>query len=243
MSNIIVKNIPNSITCLNILSGSVAVIFALKGSDEFGGLPAYYWAYIFIGIAAVMDFLDGFAARALHAYSDMGKELDSLCDCVSFGVAPGMLLFSTMEQFPSTSQLCWLALLIPIAGALRLAKFNIDTRQTTSFIGLPIPANAIFWIGFTALCHQTDGAACEWWIVVPVLLLECWLMVSPLPLFSLKFKTWGWRGNQYRWLLITTAIAAVLLAKIPGLMWLIVAYVVYGLIILLAKPRNNSEQE
>lgn len=192
------------------------------------GLEAYNWAYIFIGIAAVMDFLDGFAARLLHAYSNLGKELDSLCDAVSFGVAPAMILFSTLERYGNPEWICWASLLIPVFGVLRLAKFNIDTRQTTSFIGLPIPANAIFWIGYTALCNDMSGIMCEWWFIVPVLLVECWLMVSPLKLFSLKFKTWGWKGNQFRWLLIVTAIVLVFCAGVPGLMWLIIAYLLYG---------------
>jgi CDP-diacylglycerol-serine O-phosphatidyltransferase len=192
------------------------------------GLAAYNWAYIFIGIAAVMDFLDGFAARLLHAYSNLGKELDSLCDAVSFGVAPAMILFSTLERYGNPEWICWASLLIPVFGVLRLAKFNIDTRQTTSFIGLPIPANAIFWIGYTALCNDMSGIMCEWWFVVPVLLVECWLMVSPVKLFSLKFKTWGWKGNQFRWLLIVTAILLVFCAGVPGLMWLIIAYLLYG---------------
>lgn len=227
--NVIVKNIPNSITCLNIASGCVATVFALQGNAEFGGMSAHNWACIFIGIAAVMDFLDGFAARLLHAYSDLGKELDSLCDCVSFGVAPAMLLYSTLQSCATPAWICWFALLIPVAGALRLAKFNIDTRQTSSFIGLPIPANAIFWIGYTALCLQNAEFMCQWWFVVPVLLLECWLMLSPLKLFSLKFKTWGWKGNQFRWLLIITAPVLVFCTGVPGLMWLIIAYILYSL--------------
>ncbi len=229
MFEIIKKNIPNTITCMNILAGTIAIIFAFHGDENISGIAAYNWAYIFIGIAAVMDFLDGFAARLLHAYSDMGKELDSLCDCVSFGVAPAMLLFNALAMNAEQSWLCWGTLLIPIAGALRLAKFNIDTRQTTSFIGLPIPANAIFWIGYTALCHELPDTMSAWWLVIPVLIFECWLMISPLPLFSLKFKTWVWKGNEFRWLLIITAIAAVACAGIPGLMWLIVAYVAYGI--------------
>ena len=180
-----------------------------------------------------MDFLDGFAARLLHAYSDMGKELDSLCDCVSFGVAPAMILFSTLEQYGNPQWISWAALIIPVFGALRLAKFNIDTRQTSSFIGLPIPANAIFWIGYTALCHQKAGSLCEWWFVLPVLLLESWLMLSPLPLFSLKFKTWGWKGNGFRWVLIAAAVVLVAFAGVPGLMWLIITYLILGLFALI----------
>ena len=206
----------------------MATIFALQGDALIGGMAAYNWAFIFIGIAAVMDFLDGFAARLLHAYSDMGKELDSLCDCVRFGVAPAMLLYSTLA--PQGGWIPWLAILIPVAGALRLAKFNIDTRQTTSFIGLPIPANAIFWIGYTAYCHAGFSNLTLPFIVVPVVILESWLMLSPLKLFSLKFHTWGWKGNGFRWLLIATAIASVVIFGVPGLMWLIIAYLVYGIL-------------
>lgn len=206
----------------------MATIFALQGDALIGGMAAYNWAFIFIGIAAVMDFLDGFAARLLHAYSDMGKELDSLCDCVSFGVTPAMLLYATLA--PQGGWIPWLAILIPVAGALRLAKFNIDTRQTTSFIGLPIPANAIFWIGYTAYCHAGFSNLTLPFIVVPVVILESWLMLSPLKLFSLKFHTWGWKGNGFRWLLIATAIASVVIFGVPGLMWLIIAYLVYGIL-------------
>ncbi len=230
--NAIVKNIPNCITCLNITAGCIAIVFALRGDQVmYYGLKAYEWAYIFIGIAAVMDFLDGFAARLLRAYSILGKELDSLCDAVSFGVAPAMILFSSLHRYGNPAWICWVSLLIPVFGVLRLAKFNIDTRQTTSFIGLPIPANAIFWIGYTAICNELPGIMCEWWFVVPVLLIECWLMISPLKLFSLKFKTWGWKGNESRWLLIVTAVVLVFCAGMPGLMWLIVAYMIYGIII------------
>ena len=222
------KHIPNTITCLNIASGCVATVFALQGETNVCGMAAYNWAYIFIGIAAVMDFLDGFAARLLGAYSDMGKELDSLCDCVSFGVAPAMLVYATLA--PQGGWLPWVAIVIPVAGALRLAKFNIDTRQTTSFIGLPIPANAIFWIGYTAYCHAGFTNLTLPYIVVPVVLMESYLMLSELKLFSLKFKTWGWKGNAFRWLLIVTAIVSVVVFGVPGLMWLILGYLLYGII-------------
>lgn len=227
--NAIVRNIPNSITCLNIISGCVAIVCAMHGDTPLWGLAACEWAYIFIGIAAVMDFLDGFAARLLHAYSALGKELDSLCDAVSFGVAPAMIVFNTLERSGVQPWLCWCALLIPVAGVLRLARFNIDTRQSVSFIGLPIPANAIFWIGYTALCATAGGIMTVWYFFIPVLLAECWLMVSPVRLFSLKFKNYGWKGNEFRWLLIVTAVVFVASMGVPGLMWLIVAYVAYGI--------------
>lgn len=226
--NAIIRNIPNSITCLNLLSGTLAIIFAARGDAEMGGLACRWWACIFIGIAAVADFLDGFAARLLHAYSELGKQLDSLADLVSFGVAPAMIVFYGLEPFADASWVRWGAMLIPVAGALRLARFNIDIRQTTDFIGLPIPANAIFWIGYAAMLAQPTEFLANWYWFGAILLFECWLMVSPLRLFSLKFKSYGWKGNEYRWLIIITAIAMVAIMGVPGLMWLIVAYVCYG---------------
>ncbi len=207
----------------------MAILSAWRGESSMWGLTGLDWAYIFVGIAAVADFLDGFAARLLHAYSNLGKELDSLCDAVSFGVAPAMIMYATLSDTAMQDWTRWLVILIPIAGVLRLAKFNIDTRQTTSFIGLPIPANAIFWIGYSALCREGTVFLNEWYCYLPILLFECWLMVSPVKLFSLKFKTWGWKGNQFRWLLILTAIVLAFCMGVPGLMWLIVAYIAYGL--------------
>lgn len=227
--NPITRNIPNTITCCNLAAGVLSIICASHGQELMWGLPAYQWAWIFIGIAAVADFLDGFAARLLHAYSNLGKELDSLCDLVSFGVAPAILMFNTFDVLCLTPWIKWTVVLIPICGALRLAKFNIDTRQTTSFIGLPIPANAIFWIGYSALAYGGTAFLTQWWWALLAIVVESWLMVSPLRLFSLKFKTWGWKGNQWRWLLVATAVCMVTFMGVPGLMWLIIAYVLYGL--------------
>lgn len=228
--NKITKNIPNSITCLNVLAGVLSIVCSMRGAEEMWGLRGYEWGYIFIGIAAVADFMDGFAARLLHAYSEMGKELDSLCDLVSFGVAPAIALYVCMDATGSAEWMKWCAMLIPVAGALRLAKFNVDTRQSENFIGLPIPANAIFWIGYTSLCWAENSTLTAWWVLWPLVLVECWLMVSEVRMFSLKFKTWGLKGNTFRWLLIITAVGLVVCMGVAGLMWLIVAYVLYGLI-------------
>lgn len=226
--NFITRQIPNAITCLNILSGCVAIIFASFGMKTIYGLTGLEWSYIFIGIAAVADFCDGLAARTLHAYSELGKQLDSLCDAVSFGVAPAMMVyFLTAEHgiFPGL-----IALLIPIAGVIRLARFNIDTRQTSSFIGLPIPANAIFWIGYTAMAASGADILLHWWVLIPVTAVECWLMVSPLPIFSLKVKSLSWRGNEARWILVGAAAVFVATLHVGGLMWLIIFYVLLSIL-------------
>lgn len=228
--NFIVRNIPNSITCMNLAAGVMAILSALHGPEPLWGLNGYEWSWIFIGIAAVADFFDGFAARLLHAYSSLGKELDSLCDLVSFGVAPAVMMFSCLTETGAEPWTRWLVLLIPICGALRLARFNIDTRQTTSFIGLPIPANAIFWIGYAALCLQHVSFLTQWYVLVPLLLLETWLMISPVPFFSLKFKTYGLKGNIWRWLMIVTTVVMVICMGVSGLFWSIVTYALYSII-------------
>lgn len=225
--NIVYRNIPNSFTTLNVLAGTAAIICAISGSDPWWGLQGYQWAYIFIGIAAVADFLDGFMARLLHAYSDMGKELDSLCDLVSFGVAPAIVLYQCLIESNAPQWLAWCSLLIPMTGALRLAKFNVDTRQTSSFIGLPIPGNAIFWIGFTAFVYTSGFPGT--WITLPIIAAESWLMVSPVKLFSLKFRNLKWKENRGRYLLVAVAAALTVCMGLPGLMWLIIYYAVWGL--------------
>ena len=133
------KHIPNFITCLNLFSGCVGVYLAFQGN--------FQGAFIAVIVSAVFDFFDGFAARLLKAYSPMGKELDSLADMVSFGVLPGAMVFSLLSKTGISEWLPYVAFVIPVFSGLRLAKFNIDERQTSSFIGLPTPANAIFWGG------------------------------------------------------------------------------------------------
>ncbi len=228
--NIITRNIPNSITCVNLLSGVMAIAAAAGGQDPLWGLKAYQWAFIFIAIGAVADFLDGFATRALHAYSSLGKELDSLCDLVTFGVAPAIIILNLFLQSGQDSWVAWASLLIPVAGAVRLARFNIDTRQATTFIGLPIPANAIFWIGYAALFAQ-DGVEwlSAWYWFLPILLVECWLMNSSIKIFSLKFKNLKFRENFARYLLIVGAAVCCFCFGVGGLLWLIVFYVLLAL--------------
>ncbi|MCM1349542.1 MAG: CDP-alcohol phosphatidyltransferase family protein [Firmicutes bacterium] len=226
--SIVRKSIPNFITCLNLLSGALACIFAFHYQEMFGSLQGYQVAFLFIGAAAVFDFCDGASARMLHSYSDLGKELDSLSDLVSFGLAPGLILFNTINLFNTGSALtlspwAFVALIIPVLGALRLAKFNIDTRQTTYFIGLPIPACAIFWIGLVGWLHRTG--AFNNYAIAAVTVLMALMMVSNVRMFSLKFKNFRFKENLRRYAIILAAIVFVVSDGVSGLAWTIIFYI------------------
>jgi len=219
------NNVPNAITCMNLMSGTLAVVAAFHCFESWWwGLQGYQVAFILIGAAALFDFLDGFAARLLHAVSPLGKELDSLCDLVSFGLAPAAILFNMMWQALNGSPVCYVALLLPIFGALRLAKFNISTDQTTTFSGLPIPANAIFWIGFTDF-YAAQGNNIDQWVVVAFIVAFSLLMVCPLRMFSLKMHSLALNESWRQWLLVLGFIPFVIIAGLPGLAWGILFYV------------------
>lgn len=224
--------IPNCVTLVNLLSGVMAIICSFRGTSPLWGLEGWQWGAIFIGISTVADFFDGFFARLLKAYTALGKELDSLSDLVSFGVAPALLVFNVLEATGAEPWLKWCMLLVPAFAALRLARFNIDTRQTTYFIGMPVPANAIFWIGFADLILHGAPFLKLPVIFIPVLLFEAWMMVSPFKLLSLKFHDYKPSGtNLWRYLLIFAAIFFVFVMNVSGLMWLIVFYILLSVCI------------
>lgn len=222
-------NIPNGITCLNVLCGTIAILVAAHPQLSYMDLMSWQWASLFIVLAAVADFFDGFAARLLHEHHPIGADLDSLSDQVSFGVAPGVLMaFNLWGSVPM-----WLAFfpaIIPVATAVRLAKFNVDTRQTTGFLGMPVPANAIFWIGYVASYAGGAYWLAEPWVLVPAILLVSWLMVSEVPMLSLKFKTWGFRDNMARYLLIIGSAVLLVCFQLRGMLWVIVLYAVMSLL-------------
>ncbi len=223
----IISCIPNTITLLNLLSGCAAIIFAFSHNDVFGPMTGQQWAYVMIGAAALFDFLDGASARALRAYSAIGKELDSLSDLVSFGVAPAVLLLNVMLEHSFHPWLCYASLFIPAMGALRLAKFNVDTTQTTSFRGLPIPANAIFWIGLCGWIERYSYPGTG--VVVVLVALVSLAMVSDVRMFSLKFKNLDLRENFRRYVIVLAAIAFVVFYGVSGLAWTIVLYVMLSM--------------
>ncbi|MDL2241362.1 CDP-diacylglycerol--serine O-phosphatidyltransferase [Bacteroidales bacterium OttesenSCG-928-L03] len=230
------KQIPNMITCLNLFAGCMACILALRYDNYLG-------AFIFILLAALFDFLDGFAARMLKAYSKLGAQLDSLADVVSFGAAPGFIIYSYLlrisEQSFFTSSLAFLALLLPIFAAIRLAKFNIDTRQTDSFLGLPVPASGLFWAALIPALHQQEialnGNTLSFLIVGGVILFSL-LMVSELPMFALKFKSFAWKGNEWAFsFLLICLILIIVMASFNLLLWAVSGTIIVYILLSILK--------
>ena len=188
-------------------------------------MQGYQVAFVLIALAAVFDFFDGFTARLLHAVSPLGKELDSLSDAVSFGLAPGMVLYNMLVQYAPESGVAYIAMLIPVFGALRLAKFNVSTDQSTTFSGLPIPANAIFWIGFTNFYaeHHADVPVL---VVAGLVVALSLLMVCNLRMFSLKLHSLSVKENYKQYLLVLAFVICVGFCGVTGLAWAMLFYIV-----------------
>ncbi len=233
--NAIRNNIPNAITSLNLLFGCMACISAFSGQEMLcSGMNGYHWAFLLIAMSAVADFFDGLVARLLHAVSAIGAELDSLADLVSFGLAPALILYNMMVE-QGAGGWAEVALLLPVFGALRLARFNVDTNQTTTFTGLPIPANAIFWIGFTAWYAEHPANV---WIVVALVVVLALLMVCNLRMFSLKMHNLSsLKQNWAQYLQVIATVAFVVLMGLPGLAAAITLYVLLSII---KKEKTNN---
>ena len=229
------KHIPNTITCLNLISGCIATYFAFQSN--------YWMALLFIVIGAVFDFFDGMVARLLHVSSPIGKELDSLADDITFGFAPSAIVFSFLSPLTShlSTLLPFLAFIMAAFSALRLAKFNLDERQALGFIGLPTPANALFWgslivgSGDWLKTAQFFGSNLSLVILAGVF-ISCWLLVAEIPMFALKFKTWGWKGNEIKYVFLITCVPLLILLGISGLAVIIAWYVVLSIV-------NNSQRK
>ena len=220
------KHIPNTITCCNLVSGCIATYFAFGGQ--------YQLALLLIIIGAVFDFFDGMTARLLHVSSPIGKELDSLADDITFGFAPSAIVFSYLCSFHIHLLFVpYLAFVMAAFSALRLAKFNLDERQALGFIGLPTPANALFW--GSLIVGLNDSSLFTLHSSLPYLILlgtfiSCYLLVSEIPMFALKFKTWGWKGNEVKYIFLLTCIPLLLLLGTLGIAAIIAWYVVLSVI-------------
>jgi len=243
MANFITRNIPNTLTCCNLISGCIATFLAFSG-NMVGAL-----AWIIIG--AVFDFFDGMSARLFHVSSPIGKELDSLADDITFGFAPSAIIFAELSVMdyphfmePLRTYLPYFAFVMAAFSALRLAKFNIDERQTTSFIGLPTPANALFWgsllISRAAYFEHSPYMV---FVLLALVCLSSWLLVSEIPMFALKFKHWGWHGNEVKYGFILTSVVILFLFGALNGFWLVIAlYFVISCYIAL-KTKEKDEQK
>lgn len=233
------KHIPNTITCCNLVSGCIATTFAFAGNPKM----AMFW----IIMGAVFDFFDGMVARLLKVSSPIGKELDSLADDVTFGVAPSAIVFSELFtlQYPVLQGLQtyipYFAFLIAAFSALRLAKFNLDDRQTTSFIGLPTPANALFWGSFIIGGH-TFIESFRWGVplILIMICLSCYLLVAEFPMFALKFKKWSWKGNEVKYIFILSCIPMLLFLGYSAFSAIIAWYVILSAIVILVNKSKKA---
>jgi CDP-diacylglycerol---serine O-phosphatidyltransferase len=227
------KNIPNFITLLNLFFGCCALASVLYGQ--------FVQAFFFSFASGVADFLDGMCARILKVKSPLGQQLDSLADMVSFGVVPGaivyMLLvkgFSGFDVLPIELTLAASpAFLITLFAAIRLGIFNIDTRQTENFIGMPTPSTAMFTVGLMLIYHY-DSFGLRSLVTNPVFLyltipVLCWLMVAGFPMFGLKFKNLAWAGNEIRFIFAAVSLAMIILLWEASLSPIIIAYVLFSI--------------
>ncbi len=245
-------NIPNLFTLGNLLCGCLAIVFAFEGN--------LVWSAYLVGIACVLDYFDGFLARLLKQHSEIGKQLDSLADMVSFGVLPGVVMFVLLKTWTESAKgltpfeqniyIPYIAFIIPLFSALRLAKFNIDTRQSDSFIGIPTPANTILIASLPLMIHFKKGM----WItdieprylaffvqpyfLIALTIIMSILLIAEIPLFALKFKSYGWKGNGIRYGFLALSIVLLATLQFVGIPLTIVLYILMSVISNLVKKKS-----
>ena len=231
MANIIVRNIPNSITCCNLISGCIATYNAFLGDIRM--------ALLWIIVGAVFDFFDGMSARLLKVSSPIGKELGSLADDITFGFAPSAIIFYELSIMEYPSELLMLkpylpyfAFVMAAYSALRLAKFNLDERQSLGFIGLPTPANALFWGAlFVGAQNFMESTAYILPVVLLMICVSCWLLIAEVPMFALKFKQWGWKGNEVKYIFLISCLPLLMIFGITAFSVIIAWYVVLSVVV------------
>ncbi len=227
------QHIPNTITCCNLISGCFSILFS------FSGMPVA--AALMIFAAGLFDFFDGSTARWLNAHSPIGGDLDSLSDVVSFGVAPGFIMYRLMCEGMTTpiwpvgniSLFACFAFLLPVFSAVRLAKFNVDTRQTTSFIGMPTPPMAIFMASLPLAFWQRGilgQPVLNPYLCLGIVILFSVLMVCNRPFFSFKMKSAGWKGNEIRWIFLAIAVTAFALFQFVALPFILLLYILMSVL-------------
>lgn len=234
-----IKNhIPNTLTLTNLLCGCLALVQIIQ-------YKSINNACNFIIIALICDYLDGFLARKLDAKSPIGGDLDSLADMVTFGVVPAFIACYLLEAHAGvTSYLRYLPLLIALFSALRLAKFNIDTRQSDSFIGLNTPANTIL---IASMAYNLENGNGDYLsnlftneiVIIGFAILSSYLLIAEIPMFAFKFKNFSWRGNEIRFLFIIITLLLLIIFKLTALPWIVISYITLSIVINISKKKVN----
>lgn len=218
-----IKQIPNLITLGNLLCGCLAIVFLIQEKD-------WQIASLFLAIGLCCDFLDGFVARLLKAQSELGKQLDSLADLVSFGIFPSFLIF---QLFPEDSSLKYLSFVIALASAWRLAKFNLDNSQTYEFKGLPTPANAMFLIGLLPF-QMTFTESQSWmqnvWVLLVIIVGTSFLLISNILFLSLKLQKFTWKDNQWRYVLLIVSLILIITFQWASIVLIFLLYILLSLL-------------
>ncbi|SKB55992.1 CDP-diacylglycerol---serine O-phosphatidyltransferase [Sphingobacterium nematocida] len=216
------KYIPNTITCLNLFSGCMGVLFVLKGE--------FNLALYCVLASGIFDFFDGMVARLLHVKSLIGKELDSLADVISFGFLPGTIMYMLLQQATTNEYIPYLGFLITVFSALRLAKFNIDERQTSDFIGVNTPMNTFLIVSLPFLSTQYPVLIENVYFLLGLTLVSSLLLVSELRLFSMKLNSLGWEENKFKYLFLIISFLIILLLKVSAIPIVFVLYILFSLL-------------
>ena len=213
------KQIPILLTCGNLFSGCIGIVYAFNGDLK--------TVAFFVIISGIFDFFDGFAARLLHVKSDIGKELDSLADVISFGFLPGVIMFQLLKINSTTDFLPYAAFIIPVFSALRLAKFNIDTRQTEDFIGLNTPMNTFFIISLPYLIDD-EAWLSNVYVLLGIILIVSYLLISELKLFSMKINNLKWEPNKYKFIFLIMSFVLLAFLKFAALPIILILYILFS---------------
>ena len=219
------KHIPNFITLLNLFSGCIALVYAVKSSE-----PNFEMVFFFVSLGIFLDFFDGFFARLFNVSSPLGLQLDSLADMVTSGVVPGFVMFLMLDKSTDVSFIPYLGFIITLGSCYRLANFNIDTRQTDSFIGLPTPANALLILSLPLVLQNTGQEIIRTvlenqWFLLAMTAFSAYILNAEIPLFSLKIKEFNFAKNKLQILFLTTSVLLLVVFQFLGIPLLLLLYV------------------
>ena len=214
------KHIPNIITCLNLLSGCIGILMVLKGD--------YSTAFICVIASGIFDFFDGLAARLLHVKSLIGKELDSLADVISFGLQPGMLMYMMLKNVSTNEYLPFVGFLITIFSALRLAKFNVDERQTDDFIGVNTPMNTFLIFSLPFVAEKFPDLINSQVLLIGITVVTSLLLVSELKLFSIKLNSLAWSLNKYKYIFLLLSLVLIVVFKMIAIPFVFLLYILFS---------------